>query len=81
VFFSFFDAYVGRLDEIDPLPAKETERRDLGIALALAAAAPRVLADTVDRLRDFHGWSWADIAAVAGVTRQAAAQRWGRPAR
>jgi hypothetical protein len=81
VFFSFYDAYVGHLDVIDPVEPREAERRDLGVALAFAAAAPRMLADTVDRLRDSHGWSWADIAAVAGVTRQAAAQRWGRPAR
>ncbi len=82
VLFTFLDAYMGRLEAIEPLPAKETERRDLAIALAAAAAAPLMLESTVERLRDSHGWSWSDIAAVAGITRQAAAQRWGRrPAR
>ena len=82
VLFTFLDAYMGRLEAIEPLPAKETERRDLAIALAVAAAAPLMLESTVDRLRDSHGWSWSDIAAVVGITRQAAAQRWGRrPAR
>ena len=28
-------------------------------------------------LRDDHGYSWADIAARLGITRQAAQQRWG----
>ena len=32
----------------------------------------------VTGLRD-HGYSWADIGARLGVTRQAAQQRWGRP--
>ena len=82
VLFTFLDAYMGRLEAIEPLPAKESERRDLAIALAAAAAAPLMLDSTVERLRDAHGWSWSDIAAVAGITRQAAAQRWGRrPAR
>jgi hypothetical protein len=76
----FYADYLGRLDEVDPVDEDETERRDLVVALALAAAAPRLLADTVDRLRTHNGWSWSDIGTVAGVSRQAAAQRWGRPA-
>ena len=31
----------------------------------------------VSRLRAQHGYSWADIAARLGITRQAAQQRWG----
>ena len=31
----------------------------------------------VSRLRARHGYSWADIAARLGITRQAAQQRWG----
>jgi hypothetical protein len=30
-------------------------------------------------LRARHGYSWADIAARLGITRQAAQQRWGGP--
>jgi len=33
----------------------------------------------VSRLRARHGYSWADIAARLGITRQAAQQRWGGP--
>ncbi|SDY62319.1 hypothetical protein SAMN05660209_03294 [Geodermatophilus africanus] len=77
----FYADYLGRLDHLDPVADAESERRDLVVALALTAAAPRLLADTVHRLRTVNGWSWTDIAAVAGTTRQAAAQRWGSPAR
>jgi hypothetical protein len=33
----------------------------------------------VSELRARHGYSWADIAARLGITRQAAQQRWGGP--
>jgi hypothetical protein len=34
-------------------------------------------AHAVTGLRTRHGYSWADIAARLGITRQAAQQRWG----
>jgi hypothetical protein len=49
----------------------------LGDLVALAEDIDRAVADAVAGLRQF-GYSWADIAARLGVTRQAAQQRWGR---
>jgi hypothetical protein len=37
------------------------------------------ISQAVKGLRDF-GYSWAEIGSRLGVTRQAAQQRWGRPA-
>ena len=45
--------------------------------VALAEDIDRAVAEAVSGLRGF-GYSWADIAARLGVTRQAAQQRWGR---
>lgn len=42
----------------------------------LATEANRAAYDAVQGLRS-HGYSWAEIAARLGVTRQAAQQRWG----
>jgi hypothetical protein len=39
-----------------------------------------LIGDTVEGLRVDRGYSWADIGRAAGVSRQAAQQRWGRPA-
>ncbi len=43
---------------------------------ALSADIDTAIAQAVTGLRGF-GYSWADIAARLGVTRQAAQQRWG----
>ena len=43
----------------------------------LAADIDDAIRHAVTRLRSDHGYSWADIAAPLGVTRQAAQQRWG----
>ena len=43
---------------------------------ALSTLLDDVIADAVIGLRQ-HGYSWTDIAARLGITRQAAHQRWG----
>ena len=45
--------------------------------VALSDHIDRAIGDAVCGLRRF-GYSWAEIAARIGVTRQAAQQRWGR---
>ena len=44
--------------------------------MRLAADIETAIREAVIGLRDF-GYSWADIAARLGITRQAAQQRWG----
>ena len=47
--------------------------------LGLSAEIDTAISQAVTGLRAF-GYSWADIGSRLGVTRQAAQQRWGRPA-
>jgi hypothetical protein len=73
-----FDAFARRIlrayarrvadGDIEALPAL----RDLASTVDIA------LQDAVTGLRQF-GYSWAEIAARLGVTRQAVQMRWGRP--
>ena len=44
---------------------------------ALVAEAGEQLAEAVFYLRAYSGYSWTDIGARLGITRQAAQQRWG----
>src|SRR5689334_1730776 len=44
--------------------------------VALSLHLDRAVAEAVDGLRGF-GYSWAELAARLGITRQAAQQRWG----
>jgi len=44
---------------------------------ALSADLDTAIAHAVTALRTQHGYSWADIGARLGITRQAAQQRWG----
>jgi hypothetical protein len=46
---------------------------------SLAAEVDIAIGQAVTGLRQF-GYSWADIGSRLGITRQAAQQRWGRPA-
>ncbi len=55
--------------DIDALTGMTTLSADLDTAIGQAITA----------LRARHGYSWADIAARLGITRQAAQQRWGGP--
>jgi len=45
--------------------------------VALASQVDAALQDAVNGLRRY-GYAWSEIAAVLGVSRQAAQQRWGR---
>jgi DNA-directed RNA polymerase specialized sigma24 family protein len=54
--------------DVEALPDMVALSRDLDAAIA----------DAVIGLRGF-GYSWAEIAARLGITRQAAHQRWGQP--
>ena len=51
----------------------------IGLAQAIASGAEEGLAMTVERARD-AGHTWAEIGEVLGTSRQAAFQRFGRPA-
>ena len=63
-------AYGRRLADSDP--------SDLADAVRIMAELDAAIAQAVDGLRATHGFSWADIAAELGITRQAAQQRYGR---
>ncbi len=43
----------------------------------LSADLDHAIAEAITALRTRHGYSWADIGARLGITRQAAQQRWG----
>ncbi len=44
---------------------------------ALADDFDTAIRDAITGLRSGHGYSWAEIAARLGITRQGAQQRWG----
>ncbi len=54
------------------------DMEDLRQLVTLRDLLDEITADAVDRLR-WTGYSWADVGAAMGVTRQAAQQRWGTP--
>jgi hypothetical protein len=49
----------------------------LTLMLGLSAEIDSAISEAVTGLREF-GYSWAEIGARLGITRQAAQQRWGR---
>jgi hypothetical protein len=51
----------------------------LTLMLGLSAEIDTAIAQAVSGLSAF-GYSWAEIGSRLGITRQAAQQRWGRPA-
>jgi hypothetical protein len=63
-------AYGRRLADADPA--------DLADAVELQRLLDRTVGEAVAHLRATHGFSWAELAAELGVTRQAAQQRYGR---
>jgi hypothetical protein len=72
-----------RLDDLDPetTPADTIEDlRAIARAVATRAEAERRIAEAVARARE-HGRSWARIALVLGISRQAAQERYGKLAR
>jgi len=70
------------LDQLDPATIRGADASDLrriGLALKRIAATEAELAAAVAAARA-NGRSWADIAMVLGISRQAARQRYGDPA-
>jgi len=72
------------LDKLDPaaLAAPTSDGADLraiGEALLAVATVDLSLARTVATARE-HGRTWTQIAAVLGVSKQAARERFGEPA-
>jgi hypothetical protein len=71
------------LDGLDPeaLASPDSDGADLrsiGEALRAVAASDLTLADEVAKARA-HGRTWTQIAAVLGVSKQAARERFGEP--
>jgi len=64
-------AYGRRLSDSDPT--------DLPAALGIIAEMDAAIATAVQAMRESAGFSWAEIAAYTGTSRQAAQQRWGKP--
>ncbi len=75
-----------RLESLDPDSLDPSEWKEAGPLRTIAAADDAVehahqrLADAVTAAHD-AGFSWTSIATVLGVSRQAARQRFGKPAR
>jgi hypothetical protein len=72
------------LDNLDPLALASpdsdgTDLRAIGEALRAVATVDLALADQVAKARA-NGRTWTQIAAVLGVTKQAARERFGEPA-
>jgi hypothetical protein len=73
------------LDQLDPetIASDQSDAADLraiGEALHAVAASDLGLADQVARARA-NGRTWTQIASVLGVSKQAARERFGEPAR
>ncbi len=73
------------LDQLNPetIASSESSAEDLraiGEALHAVAASDLRLADEVTKARA-NGRTWTQIAAVLGVSKQAARERFGEPAR
>lgn len=62
-------AYSRRVGDADP--------EDLAEMLAVHAEFGAAIQGAVTAQRARYGTSWADIGKAAGITRQAAQQRWG----
>jgi len=74
------DAYAAFLRRVVRAHGRRVATGDveaLADLVALAEDIDRAVGAAVAGLRGF-GYSWAEIAARLGVTRQAAQQRWGR---
>jgi len=63
-------AYGRRLADGDPA--------DLARAMTLQDLLGSVIAQGVADARATHGWSWSEIGEAAGISRQAAQQKYGR---
>jgi len=73
---SDYAGFVGRVVRAQGRRVAAGDVEALADLLALAVEMDQVVAVAVDGLRG-SGYSWAEIAARIGVSRQAAQQRWG----
>lgn len=70
------------LDSLDPETTSAenpTDLRRIGLALRALAAQQREVDEAVADAR-INGRSWGEIGLVLGISRQAARERYGRPA-
>lgn len=72
------------LDSLDPAAIASPEAdaswlRRIGVAVRAAATSQAELAEAVIAARE-HGHTWTQIATMLGTSRQAAQERYGRPA-
>jgi len=65
---------------MDPAEWIRLEAEKLGQSRAKLTKARAGLADAVQYARA-QGWSWADVGEALGITKQAARERFGSPAR
>jgi hypothetical protein len=75
------EEYVRFLHRVLAALANRVGDADIDMLRGLAGLSPMIddlLSDTVRRLREEHGYSWADIGRALGITRQSAHERFGR---
>lgn len=66
--------------ELRALAAKANDPEGFATAVQLADELEAALATRAHELRQVDGYSWADLARPLGISRQGAAQRYGRTA-
>jgi hypothetical protein len=75
------EEYVAFVHRILAALGRRVADADVAMLRALAdlgRVVDELLADTVRRLREHHGYSWADIGRELGITKQSAHERFGR---
>jgi hypothetical protein len=72
-----YSAMVGRMVRAYGRRLADADPSDLPDALAIMGELDRAIGQAVVSMRG-AGFSWADVAAYTGTSRQAAQQRWGR---
>ena len=73
-----YSAFVRRILRAYARRVGDGEVEALALMVGLADELDTAIAEAVRGLRD-RGYSWAEIGARLGITRQAAQQRWGTP--
>lgn len=74
-----FGAFAGRI--VRAMVTRAIDDGDvwmLAELVNLRAGVDRAMADAVRSLNDDHGYSWAEIGAMLGVTKQTAHAKYGR---
>lgn len=73
-----FAAFAGRILRAFARRVADGDVEALADLLAFAKQIDRATQDAVDGLREF-GYSWTEIGHRAGITKQTAQERWGKP--